>query len=259
MAKAISRTAPHFRDPPSRLRNLVMSRRSFLLTLGILGLLVGGVLLVLAVLTLHEPERYARAGVPPGTERQRLSDDFYRAFCGMINDVNGADTWFARFTEEQVNSYFDEGFIQSGLNKRVLPDRLSAPRVGFDADQVRVAFRYGCGFWSTIVSIDFRVWVTKTPNVVCLELLGSHAGALPINAQSLLKRLADELIRQGSLQVSWYRHDGHPVALLSFQADQPRTTLQLTEIKVEAGGIAIRGKGGDAAFVRTAMLTPAVD
>lgn len=233
-----------------------MSRRSFLLTLGTLGLLLG---VALAVLVCHEPEHYAQAGVPAGPQRQRLSDDFYRALCGMLNEINGNDAWAARFTQEQVNSYFEEGFVQSGLETRLLPDGISAPRVGFDAEQVRVAFRYGRGLGSTVVSIDFKVWVTKTPNVVCLELVGSHAGALPINVQSLLKRVTDELMRQDSLQVSWYRHDGHPVALLSFQADQPRTTLQLTEVKVEPGAITVRGKGADASPTRTALLTPSSD
>jgi hypothetical protein len=236
-----------------------MSRRSFLVTLGTLGLLLGVALAVLAVLACHEPQHYARAGVPTGPERQRLSDDFYRALCGMLNEINGNDAWAARFTQEQVNSYFEEGFIQSGLETRLLPDGISAPRVGFDAERVRVAFRYGRGLWSTVVSIDFKVWVTKTPNVVCLELVGSHAGALPIGVQSLLKRVTDELMRQGSLQVGWYRHDGHPVALLSFQADQPRTTLQLTEVKVEPGAITVRGKGADTAPTRTALLTPPAD
>jgi hypothetical protein len=231
-----------------------MSRRSLLITLGTLGVLAGGVLIVLAVLVRHVPERYARSVLPAGPQRLQLSDDFYRALCGMLNGINANDSWAARFTEEQVNSYFEEGFVQSGLDTRLLPDGISAPRVGFDDGNVRVAFRYGHGFWSTIVSIDFKVWVTKTPNVVCLELIGSHAGALPISAQSLLKRVTDELMRQGSLQVGWFRHDGHPVALLGFQAEQPRTTLQLTEVTVEAGAITVRGRGTDAAPIRTALL-----
>jgi hypothetical protein len=237
-----------------------MSRRSILLTLGILGLLVGGVLVVLAVLVHHEPNSYTHLSVIPGPERQRLSDDFYRALCGMLSDINGSDAWSARFTEEQVNSYFEEKFTHSGLHKLMLPDHVCGPRVGFDDDRICIAFRYGYGcFWSTVVSIDFRVWVTKTPNAVCLELLGSHVGVLPINAQSLLKHFSDELMRQGSLQLSWYRHEGRPVALLSFQAEQPRATVQLTEIKVEAGQIAIRGKGSDASSARTPLPTPGAD
>jgi hypothetical protein len=236
-----------------------MARRSFLLTLGILGLLVGGGLVVLLILVRHEPERYARLGVSAGPEREHLSDDCTRALSGMHSDINGNEPWNARYTEEQVNSYLQEGFTRSGFNKIVLPDRVSAPRVGFDADRrVYLAFRYGCGFWSSVVSIDFKVWATKTPNVICLELLGSHAGALPVNAQSLLKRISDELMRQCSIQVSWFRHEGRPVALLSFQTDQPRATLQLTEINVESGKITIRGKGSDAPF-RTTVPPPGAE
>jgi hypothetical protein len=236
-----------------------MSRRSILLTLGFLGLLLGSGLIVLAVLVHHEPASYARLTVPAGPERQCLSDDFYRAFCRMYEDVNGSDAWNAPFTEDQVNSYFEEGFVNSGLNKRVLPERIGEPRVHFENDRLQIAFRYGNGLWGTVVSIDFRVWVAKSPNVVCLELLGSHAGVVPVKVHSLLKYLADELMRQSNLQVSWYRHEGRPVALLSFQADQPRATLQLTEIKVEAGKITIRGKGSEALAARAALQAPGTD
>jgi hypothetical protein len=233
-----------------------MSRRSFFLAVGILGILVCGTAAVLFSLVRHEPSHYARTTVPPGAQRERLSDEFFQEFCAFLSTVARERKWYVSFTEQQVNSYFEEDFVKSGLDKRLLPEGISRPRIAFDADKIRLAFRYGCGLWSSIISIDFRVRVTKERNVVALELIGFHAGALPISAQSLLERVS-EVGRQNGVEVAWYRDNGHPVALLRFQAEQPRTTLELEAIELKAGSITVLGNSTDPfAPVRTTMQAP---
>jgi hypothetical protein len=123
----------------------------------------------------------------------------------------------------------------------VLPSNISDPRVLFEPGVVRLAFRYGKGLWSTMISIDFSAWVTKERNTVALELIGLQAGSLPIGAQTLLDNLKDMLENNG-VEVNWYRYKGHPVALLRFQSDQREPTVQLTDLKVNKGNIVIRGE-----------------
>jgi isocitrate/isopropylmalate dehydrogenase len=67
---------------------------------------------------------------------------------------------------------------------------------------------------------------------VALELQSLHAGALPVAAHSLLERIS-EAARQNNVDVTWYRHEGHPVALLRFQADQDRPTVKLEHLYVD--------------------------
>jgi hypothetical protein len=224
-----------------------MSRRSFLLTLGIsLSLACGGATAVV-LLVRCEPARYARAAVPPGPDRIKRSQEFYTEFCGLVSAITNdrEREWGAHFTEEQVNSYLTEGFVQSGLSERLLPEHITDPRVAIEPDRLRLAFRYGTGFWSTIISIDMRMWISpREPNVVALQLQGFHAGALPISAQSLLERISD-VCRQNGINVDWYRHEGHPVALVHFQADQLHPTLQLRTIRLEQGRVSIRGRSGE--------------
>ncbi|MFO0841243.1 MAG: hypothetical protein U0797_02445 [Gemmataceae bacterium] len=163
------------------------------------------------------------------------------------------ESWFGEFSDERINSYLDEEFMRCGLGGKVLPDGVSEPRVIFDDDRLQLAFRYRSRLINTVVSISARVWLPKAEtNVVAVQLQGVRAGALPFTAQWLLERVSDSA-RQNGIEVNWYRHEGHPVALLRFQADQARPTLQLTAIQIEHGKITIHGRSAEE---RAALASP---
>jgi hypothetical protein len=223
-----------------------MSRRSFFVAVGIFLLLTCGGATAALLLVRYEPPPYLRAAVPPGAVRAQRSEEFTRTFSNLFYEINNEHEWYAHFTDEQINSYFDENFVQSGLDARLLPDGISQPRLVIEPDRLRLAFRYGRGFWSTVISVDMRVWVAeKEPNVLALELEGFHAGALPIAAQSLLEQISD-VGRLNGMDITWYRHtNGHPVALLRFQADQARPTLQLLAVQLVRGAITVKGRSNE--------------
>src|SRR5262249_12286208 len=138
--------------------------------------------------------------------------------------------------------YLDGDCMRCGPGEKLLPEGISEPRVVFEPERLRLAFRYRSGLANTIVSTSLRIWLPRLEaNVVALQLEGFRAGALPFTAQWLLERVS-ETARQNGIEVNWYRHDGYPVALLRFQADQPRPTLQLKAIQLEQGRITIHGK-----------------
>ena len=58
------------------------------------------------------------------------------------------------------------------------------------------------------------------------------AGLVPFTAQWLLERIS-EVARNNDIEVNWYRHEGYPVALIRFQADQARPTLQFKAVQFE--------------------------
>jgi hypothetical protein len=227
-----------------------MRRRSLLLAVGLFSLLACGVAVTLCLLVRYEPESFQAAVPPPGENRKQWSREFITEFMDAYSAWTGngkgdEPDWRADFTEEQTNSYFTEAFLSSGLEKQLLPDNISQPRVVFEPDKIRLAFRYGRGFWSTVISIDVRAWVARDEaNVLVLQLVGFHAGALPISAQSLLEPVL-ELGRQHGIDVNWYRHEGYPVALLRFQADQPRPTLELKAVQIRQGSITLQGRFND--------------
>ena len=153
--------------------------------------------------------------------------------------------WGGQFTEDQINSYLDETYCGPNQNYDRLPDNISQPRIAFMQDHVKLAFRYGHGLWSSVISVDLRVWLpANEPNVVALELEGFHAGALPISAQSLLEEIA-EIGRKKRVEVNWYRYKGHPVALVRLQPDQPRPTFQLQALQLQDHALLIQGRSID--------------
>jgi hypothetical protein len=224
-----------------------MSRRSLFLALAGLVLLSLGAAVLLFVLVRHEPEQYARSPMPEEpAAREQCSHEFTKRAFALIGAIRDDQVYEEQFSDEQINSYFDEEFIRQGMDRQLLPEGVSRPRVVFGTDTMRLAFRYGTGNWSTVISIDFRVWVAPCePNVVALELQGFHAGALPISAQSLLERVA-EVGRLSNIDVAWYRHNGHPVALLRFGLDQPRTTVILDSLRLQPGSLTVKIRAAEA-------------
>jgi hypothetical protein len=222
-----------------------MSRKSLLLALAIVVVVVGSVGTTLALLVRHEPGFYRRSAVPPGPIRRLHSNAFVSELSKIVTSINDRSSkWYAIFTDAQINSYFEEQFIQSGTYKGFLPEGVSSPRIAIEADKIRLAFRYGEPPWSTIISIDLRVWLVKNEaNVVALELQGLHAGSLPISAQSLLERISEACQRK-KIDVKWYRlpDNGNPVALLRFQSKGHSPSVQLFKLELREGLLVIGGR-----------------
>ena len=231
-----------------------MTRKTFLLGIAVALLLAGGVSVALILLVQHEPSDYSRAAVPPGEEREAQSKAFLVHFTKLMNDIQSDDgaaenNWEAEFTEQQVNSFFEEGFVRTGIDEKLLPEGISEPRVTVEADKLRLMFRYGSGAWTSVISIDLRVWLAGgEPNVVAMELQRFRAGSLPISAQSLLNRISDAL-RRNNVEVTWYRHEGNPVAVLRFSSDPQHSTVQLKNLKLEPGRILLQGSSSDGSGV----------
>src|SRR5205085_4586495 len=135
------------------------------------------------------------------------SQAFVQEFTGMIGEVelsrvNNKDQWSQQFTftDEQINSFLSEGFVQQGLADKLLPEGISEPRVSFEPDLMHLSFRYKTKLMSTVVSIGMRAWVAPSEgNVLALKLEGFHAGAVPFKAQWLLERLS-EVARQHDIE-----------------------------------------------------------
>ena len=126
-------------------------------------------------------------------------------------------------------------------NTLILPEGITSPRLVLEADRLRLAFRYHIGRWSTVISVDMRVWLAaKVPNVIVLELQGMHAGSLPVSTQSLLDRLTD-MADRNNIKVTWYRYKGSPVAVLQFQGEQPTTPVSLERLDLQPGTIQFQG------------------
>ena len=205
---------------------------------------------VVFLLLKHEPGFYERASLAATKERHKLSVQFASSFAQFYQDVTSSREWRALFPQDAINSFFQEQFVPDGWSDRVLPEGITEPRVAIEHDRLCLAFRYNLGFMTTVISIDMCVWLApKDPNAVVLELKSLHAGALPIAAQSLLEQVS-ETARQNNIDVTWYRHEGNPVALLHFQADQDRPTFRLEHLALDNQRIEIFGRSTERSTFR---------
>jgi hypothetical protein len=218
-----------------------MRLRSVLSLLAVLGLLFVTAGTVLGLLVRHVPTFYRQNGAPEGEFRVGRSTECLRRIQNVWNMVENGLPWCQEFTQEQLNCYLQNESNHTSASLVELPEDVHDVRVAFDTDRIRVGFRYGRGLGSTVISVDLRVWlVAKETNVVALELSGFHAGAVPLGTQALLDFIS-EAGRRHNIEVTWFRHHNHPVALLHFQANQPRPTILLRRLEVHAGQFVIAG------------------
>ena len=216
-----------------------MRRRALLGVVAIISVLFLTTGTALGLLVRHIPAYYERA-VLSGTEER---DCQCREFIARSSEIvmTGERAWDREFTQEQFNSYFQSQDKESDLSARLveIPDEIKDIRVEFEDDVVRVGFRYGENWKSCIISVEFRVWlVAHKTNVIALELCDFRAGALPLGTRSLIDYITEAARRQ-YMDVTWFRHGGHPIALLQLQANQSRPTFQLRRLQVNRGRFVI--------------------
>lgn len=212
----------------------------------------------LGVVLQREPTVYREIVVPEGPERRRLSGEFSSNIQRLMDSVGAAaeERWSGTFTVDQINSYFAEDFVRVPPFK--LPKGVHSPRINIRPEGLTLAFRFGHGFWSTVITIDLNCWlIASEPNLVAIELVGVHAGAVPISPQSVLEQIAEQA-RQWNLEVNWYRHGGHPVALVRIQPDRPMPSVLVQRLELQDGKLLIEGKSTEpAAFKSMISFVPA--
>jgi hypothetical protein len=218
-----------------------MRRRSIIAMIAILLGLAVTTGTALACMLHHVPAFYRAAAVPDDEQRATKSRECVQRSIELSNDIGNGLPWEKEFIQDHLNSYFQEEDHRSSARLIELPDGVRDIRFAFDQDRGRIGFQYGGGWWASIISVEFRFWlVAQKTNVVALELISFRAGALPLGTQALLDFIT-ESARQQNIDVTWYRHDGHPVALLQFQANQQRPNTLLRRLDLKPGRVIVAG------------------
>lgn len=220
-------------------------RRRAVLTVLILLLAAGGLVAGLGVLLKREPAGY-RAALPGRAEDADVAFRLVTKYGDARTDIRLKPRWAATFTADEVNALLRDQF-DDGLELFGAP--LTDPRVTVAGDRLTVAGRLGEGRLSTVVSLEVRAWlVGPEPNTVAVELCGLRAGGLPVGGHWLMDRLT-EAVRDQNIEVTWYRHDGHPVGLFRLFADQGRPATQFRSLTVADGGLTVTGQSATAEAV----------
>jgi hypothetical protein len=231
-----------------------MKKRSFwFAVILILTFIVVGVGTLLA-LGRSFPTYYSQLAVPEGGERKLRSGECISLITNLRNEIMNRDpSWGQSVSDEQINSYLQEDFISSAGGDSNLPDGFHDPRVQFDGDLIRIGVRYGTGFWSTILTIECRVWlVANEVNRFALEIVGLYVGSIPYPSQILFEYIT-EIARTGNISVTWFRNNGNPVALLQYQADQIIPTIVIQRLEIRDRKLFIQGRSTEPNIQRTSF------
>ena len=222
-----------------------MRRRSLiktaLLLVALLALSVG----IVGSLLKQEPEFYVRENAdglraedPPQSAKvvTRLNE--------LMGDMRASQKgeWSSTFTAEELNAFFREGASGTNPLTKALVGDLPDPRIAIDDDRLRIAFRQGDNFWSTVVELELRMWLVKDQfNLVAVEIVGFRAGSLPLPKNWVLDDVASAA-RRLSADVNWYRKGDNPVALCKLYANQSRPETQVSTLRIGDGSLSIGGR-----------------
>jgi len=220
----------------------MLRRRPKLVAFVLLIFIVSGALGLVGYMLKRVPGFYTRATPRSDYDTREKASRLLTRVQDLKNDIRTKSDWGDTFTAEELNCFFAEMMCGNGTFEGMLPKRFHAPRVAVEGDRLRLGFRYGTGFWSTVVSMEFRVWlVAEQVNLMAVEVCDLRLGGLGVGAQSILDAIG-ETARSSNIDVTWYRHRGNPVGLFRFFPDQPRPASQVLTLEVRDGTIVIAGK-----------------
>ena len=202
------------------------------------------VLIGLVAMIKSEPNFYAQALLPPGEGRKQLSESAQAQSSSILGALS-EPSWKVVFTANEINGYLQEDYHRLGGDEN-LPDGFSDPRVKIEDGKMRIGLRYGKGTFSTIVTLEIRLWkVEGEINMLAMEIVSLRAGSLPVSKGSLLEYIS-ETVRRQNIEITWYRNEaGHPVAIMRFQANQTRPTFQFDAVELKDGKLIITGRSMD--------------
>jgi hypothetical protein len=217
-------------------------RRPLFLALGLLLLIVTATLGVLVYVLKREPAFYTAGARPRDYDTREKASRLITRVQDLKTDIRTKGDWGETFTTDELNCFFAEMMGCEGGFTGLLPKGLHSPRVAIEGDRLKLGFRYGHGFWSTVVWIELRVWlVADETNLMAVEVCDLRAGGLGVGAQSILDAIADTA-RGSNIDVTWHRHEGNPIGLFRFFPDQPRAASQVLTLEVRDGKIVVAGQ-----------------
>jgi hypothetical protein len=232
-----------------------MQKRKLYWLCGLTIAFIAVALATLCALVKHEPSFYTQAHMPPGEERKALANKFLTEFGQMVMDMK-SEQWRCELSEAELNSFFDDQFMKLGEGESLRKVGISDPRINLGDDSVRLAFRYGSGWFSTVISYDLKVWlVPKEPNVIAVEVVSARAGGLPISSRTILQQLSDYAQTQ-NYKVTLYRKETNAVAVIELQQGQQPSSKMLTRLDVKSGKLAIHGRTMEHALALPMIKAP---
>ncbi len=218
-----------------------MRRRSWVWAILLFVAAVAAISGVLFTLLKQQPAFYTRAEVaaPRPNDAERASY-LQTRLSELQAEVFAEESWGMQFTQDDVNAFLRQDPANNNLVEPWLG--VTAPRVEFSGDRIRLAARTGSGLLSTVVSVELRAWlIADEPNTVAVEVVSLKAGALPLPERMVMDRVT-AFGADNKATVTWFRSNGRPVAVVRWLSNLSRPTTLLQTVAVADGSVSVGGR-----------------
>jgi hypothetical protein len=231
-------------------------RRPLFRAIGLLALVLFLGASVFAYFIKREPAFYSAAEKQGDFDTRDKAYSLLTRVQDLKNDIRTMSKWGETFTAEDLNCFFSEMMAEKGSFTGMLPAGFHSPRVAIDGNRLKIGFRYGRGFWSTVIWIELKIWlVAGETNVMAVEVCDLRAGKLGIGTQTILDAIGDAA-RESNIDVTWFRHNSNAVGLFRFFPDQARPASQVLTLDVQDNKIVIAGQSISAEPLVAAQAKP---
>lgn len=194
---------------------------------------------------LRVPGFYAQAAttIPQEPEERKLAaKQLVQETTNLINDIQHADEWAARFKQDEVNSWFLEELTQPKY-RDVVPEGVSDPRLVIREGYLQMGFRLQKKGWNGIVSLQLKPWI-EAENQLAIEIESIRAGIVPIPLEDMLHQLTQKLVDEG-WEVKWNHANGHDVAVINLNKKRDPKSPILESLTIADGEVRIQGHRKD--------------
>lgn len=190
----------------------------------------------------HKPEFYQEALDVPPEVLASAGDELERRVLELQNQVRRGQAWTMTFSEDQVN-----GWLMNDLPEKfpdALPSGVMEPRIRISNGKILFGALCRKGGVETVLWLEASVGLTERQNEVAIEVVGLHAGGLPLPLKAALDQASQAAIR-AKVPLAWGQRDGKPVATLRIPETDARYAgkrLQIDQVELRGSEFHVAGR-----------------
>lgn len=207
----------------------------------VVGLAITG-LLVLKQAAQTSPAYYADIIKSESTVDTKQRHDQAETLVGDLvqlrNDVANDPEWTFRLTDHAVNAWLAEHQLAELVQP--MPPEIAEPRVRFEAECMKIAFRWNGKPLESVISATIRPSLIST-NELQVVIENVQAGLLPVSWSRFQSEIAEALSDHGQ-SASWKTVDGSPALVLKISPKMQSKSIEIEKITVLEGEVRLTGQ-----------------
>lgn len=156
----------------------------------------------------------------------------------LRNDLANEPEWTLRVTDDVLNAWLGEHQLNEMVQE--MPAEVSQPRIRFDTEKMKLAFRWAGKPLESVISLSIKPICIST-NQVQIVIDKVQAGLLPVSWTRFQDEITDAIVQNGQ-KVEWKTVDGQPALVLTIAPRMDSRSIEIEKITVLDGEMRVTGK-----------------